>query len=129
MLEIVGAPFKGHTKLVNGLALSFDQALLATASFDDTIKLLVLSPDSRQLAYTTSTHDDNNIYICDIPPGILAQNIARTKSNLDNLLHCRDLRLQTNRSNPLSLDSPNSFASLLARMHYALVGRINLVIP
>ncbi|OAX33919.1 WD40 repeat-like protein [Rhizopogon vinicolor AM-OR11-026] len=37
-LETVGAPFKAHTKLVDGLALSFDCALLASAS-DDTIKL------------------------------------------------------------------------------------------
>jgi hypothetical protein len=31
------------------------------------------SPNSRQLAYTTQTKDDNKMYICDIPPGILAQ--------------------------------------------------------
>jgi WD40 repeat protein len=91
-LETVGTPFKGHTKHVTGLALSFDNALLASASFDNTIKLwafesrqllasfhvqdifrLVLSPDSRQLAYTTSTIDNHNIYICDTPLDILAQ--------------------------------------------------------
>ncbi|KAG2745145.1 hypothetical protein P692DRAFT_20671976, partial [Suillus brevipes Sb2] len=69
-LQTVGTPFKGHTNLITGLALSFDNALLASASYDDnTIKLwafesrqllasfdvqnitrLVLSPDSRQLA-------------------------------------------------------------------------------
>ncbi|KAG2335421.1 WD40 repeat-like protein, partial [Suillus weaverae] len=37
--ETVGTPFEGHTNGINGLALSFDCALLATASWDDTIKL------------------------------------------------------------------------------------------
>ncbi|KAG1794669.1 WD40-repeat-containing domain protein [Suillus plorans] len=69
-LETVGTPFEGHTKLVTSIALSFDHARLASASFDNTIKLwdcesrqllasfdvqnpfiLVLSPDSHQLAY------------------------------------------------------------------------------
>ncbi|KIK43120.1 hypothetical protein CY34DRAFT_804122 [Suillus luteus UH-Slu-Lm8-n1] len=107
-LETVGTPFKGHTKLVTGLALSFDDALLASASFDNTIKLwafesrqllasfhvqdifrLILSPNSHQLAYTTYTEDGYKICVCDTPPKILTQarNIARTKSNLDHLLH------------------------------------------
>ncbi|KIK43121.1 hypothetical protein CY34DRAFT_804123 [Suillus luteus UH-Slu-Lm8-n1] len=110
-LQTVGTPFQGHTQLVSGLALSFDDTLLASASFDHTIKLwafesrqllasfdvqrsfgLVLSPNSRQLAYTT--HTDDNICVCDIPPGILAQarNIARQKANLDHLLHSRATR-------------------------------------
>jgi WD40 repeat protein len=86
-LKTVGAPFK-HTSSIGGLALSFDCALLASFS-DRTIKLwafesrqllasfdvesprtLVLSPDSRQLAYT-SFHDAK-IHICDIPANILA---------------------------------------------------------
>ncbi|KAG2343551.1 WD40 repeat-like protein [Suillus weaverae] len=90
-LEIVGAPF-GHTKLICGLALSFDGTLLASAGADDTIKLwaceshqllatfdvqnpriLTLSPDSRKLAYTTYTEDEYNICICDTPPDVLAQ--------------------------------------------------------
>ncbi|KIK43128.1 hypothetical protein CY34DRAFT_59248, partial [Suillus luteus UH-Slu-Lm8-n1] len=83
-LETVGTPFKGHTRRVISLALSFDDALLASASYDNTIKLwafesrqllasfdsdihrLVLSPNSRQLAYTTFK-DNHNIFICDIP--------------------------------------------------------------
>ncbi|KAG1870956.1 kinase-like domain-containing protein [Suillus tomentosus] len=88
-LETVGTPFEGHTMLIVGLELSFDHTLLASASFDNTIKLwafesrqllasfdvqdlfrLVLSPDSRQLAYTT---DHCKICICDIPPDVLAQ--------------------------------------------------------
>ncbi|KAG2341923.1 YVTN repeat-like/Quino protein amine dehydrogenase [Suillus weaverae] len=87
-LKTVGAPFK-HTFDINSLALSSDCALLASSSFDNTIKLwafesrqllasfdvefpitLVLSPDSRQLAYTT--WDDTKIYICDIPADLLA---------------------------------------------------------
>ncbi|KAG1766359.1 hypothetical protein EV702DRAFT_1204148 [Suillus placidus] len=109
-LKIVGAPFKGHTKHISGLALSFDDALLVTASYsDNTIKLwafesrqllasfdvqnlyfpLVLSPDSRQLVYTTSTKDDHKIYICNTPPDILAQAriIARKKLAHKDLLN------------------------------------------
>jgi WD40 repeat protein len=88
-LETVGTPFEGHTHHVSGLALSNDSTLLASASYDSTIKLwafesrqllasfdgtgarrLVLSPDSRKLAYTT-IYDSHKIYICDIPPDIL----------------------------------------------------------
>jgi WD40 repeat protein len=91
-LETVGTPFKGHTEHITGLALSFDDALLASASDDHTIKLwafqsrqllatfdvqristLVLSPDSRQLAYTLYGEDDDKIYICDTPSDVLAQ--------------------------------------------------------
>jgi WD40 repeat protein len=91
-LETVGTPFEGHTSHVTGLALSFDQTLLASASLDNTIKLwafesrqplasfavqdiyrLVLSPNSRQLAYTTLTEDDYKICVCDTPPKVLAQ--------------------------------------------------------
>ncbi|KAG2343572.1 WD40 repeat-like protein [Suillus weaverae] len=108
-LETVGAPFEGHTKNISGLALSFDGALLASASyFDNTIKLwafesrqllasfdvqnpspLILSPDSRQLTYTTYTEDDRKICICDTPPDILAQarTIAREKSARRDLLN------------------------------------------
>ncbi|KAG2073591.1 WD40 repeat-like protein [Suillus decipiens] len=87
-LKTVGAPFKGHTNIIRDLALSPDCILLASSSSDDTIKLwafesrqllasfdvkspwnLVLSPDSRQLAYTTLI--DTNIYICNIPANIL----------------------------------------------------------
>jgi WD40 repeat protein len=91
-LETVGTPFKGHTEHITGLALSFHGALLASASNDNTIKLwdcesrqllasfdvqnpriLVLSPNSRQLAYTVDTKDDCKICICDTPPEVLAQ--------------------------------------------------------
>ncbi|KAG2145756.1 hypothetical protein DEU56DRAFT_910042 [Suillus clintonianus] len=89
-LETVGTSFAGHTKPVTGLALSFDGALLASASPDDTIKLwafesrqllasfdvqqpthIILSPNSRQLAHTTSSKGDYKIYICNTPPDIL----------------------------------------------------------
>jgi WD40 repeat protein len=87
--KIVGASFKGHIKIVTSLALSLDCALLASASDDNTIKLwafesrqllasfdvmdarhLTLSPDSRQIAYTTLL--GKNIYLCNTPPEILA---------------------------------------------------------
>jgi WD40 repeat protein len=90
-LETVGAPFEGHTQHINSLALSFDCALLASASADHTVKLwafesrqlvasfyrgarfLVLSPDSRQLAFTTYEPGPPKIYIRNIPPNILLQ--------------------------------------------------------
>ncbi|KAG2343596.1 WD40 repeat-like protein [Suillus weaverae] len=92
-LETVGAPFTGHTEAVTGLALSFDGALLASASSrDNTIKLwdfesrqllasfgvqqptcIIFSPNSRQLAYTTSSKGDYNIYICNPAPDVLAR--------------------------------------------------------
>jgi WD40 repeat protein len=88
-LETLGTPFQGHTKVINDLALSFDGALLASTSSDNTIKLwafeshqllasfhvlhpciLALSPNSRQLAYTTRF--ENKIFICNTPPDVLA---------------------------------------------------------
>ncbi|KAG2115958.1 uncharacterized protein F5147DRAFT_386033 [Suillus discolor] len=86
-LKTVGAPFEGHTIKINGLALSFDCALLASASCLDiklwafesrqllasfdvrSVNYLILSPDSHQLAYSTL---GSNIHICDIPPKIIA---------------------------------------------------------
>jgi WD40 repeat protein len=100
-LQIVGRPFKGHAKRVTGLALSFDHALLASASYDNTIKLwavesrqllasfhvqnnfrLVLSPDSRQLAYTIHNDDKDDYKICiyDTPPNVLAEARVRILS-------------------------------------------------
>jgi WD40 repeat protein len=91
-LETVGAPFEGHTHGIADLALSFDGALFASTSHDDTIKLwsfesrqllasfyvrdpkiIIFSPDTRQLTYTKPDDDDNyKLYICNIPPEILA---------------------------------------------------------
>ncbi|KAG1852706.1 hypothetical protein F4604DRAFT_1294428 [Suillus subluteus] len=88
-LVTVGAPFEGHTQTISGLALSLDCTLLASTSYDKTIKLwafesrqllasfdirstachLILSPDSRQLVYITMR---KNICLCNIPPEILA---------------------------------------------------------
>ncbi|KAJ8589063.1 tricorn protease domain 2-containing protein [Rhizopogon salebrosus TDB-379] len=90
-LQTVGAPFEGHTDAVTGLALSLDDALLVSASHDaNTIQLwafqsrqvlasfhaeayhIILSPHSRQLAYTTGYDpEDANIYVCNIPHDIL----------------------------------------------------------
>ncbi|KAG2342513.1 WD40 repeat-like protein [Suillus weaverae] len=107
-LETIGAPFEGHTKIIVGLALSSDGALLASTSFDDTIKLwafesrqllasfdvqnprvLILSPNSRQLAYTTYAEGAYKICICNIPLDVLAQagTIARKKPALSDLLN------------------------------------------
>jgi WD40 repeat protein len=88
-LETVGTSFEGHAESVSGLALSNDSTLLASASYGRAIKLwafesrqllasfdvtaarcLVLSPDSRKLAYTTF-NDSHKIHICDIPSDIL----------------------------------------------------------
>ncbi|KIK36086.1 hypothetical protein CY34DRAFT_811593 [Suillus luteus UH-Slu-Lm8-n1] len=119
-LETVGTPFEGHTKDVRGLALSFDSALLASSSSDNSIKLwafesrqllasfdvqhpdfLILSPDSRKLAYTTctfvsssnsaqpeTTFVDHRICICDTPLDALSQGrtIARKMRALGDLL-------------------------------------------
>jgi WD40 repeat protein len=91
-LETVGASFQGHTKLIDGLALSSDGTLLASSSSsDDTIKLwafesrqvlasfdvqntdcLIFSPDSCQLVYTTY-ENGSKICICDTPLGVLTQ--------------------------------------------------------
>ena len=38
-LETIGVPFEGHTDLINGLALSFDSAVLVSTSDDNTVKL------------------------------------------------------------------------------------------
>ncbi|KAG2112880.1 hypothetical protein DEU56DRAFT_199147 [Suillus clintonianus] len=112
-LETVGTPFEGHTDRVTGLALSSDCTLLASSSDDNTVKLwafessqllasfdgqhphaLVLSPDSRQLAYVTSRdlgrptyprYIDHEIHICDIPPNVLAQ--AHTSPNKKSTLN------------------------------------------
>ncbi|KAG2744610.1 WD40 repeat-like protein [Suillus brevipes Sb2] len=117
-LEPVGTPFEGHTKYVTGLALSFDGILLVSASNNDnTIKLwafesrqllasfdvhnklgaLILSPDSRTLAYVsytevllpvtrgpdyTTTFKDHEICICDTPPDVLAEAQVRNPANI-----------------------------------------------
>ncbi|KAG1868300.1 hypothetical protein DFJ58DRAFT_742688 [Suillus subalutaceus] len=66
-LKTIGAPFKGHT-----IKLWTFQSCQFLASFDvqNTPFTLVLSPDSRQLAYTLM--DDTKIYIWNIPANILA---------------------------------------------------------
>jgi len=91
-LEIVGPPFEGHTNNIHNLDLSLDCALLISASSDGNIKLwafesrqilaefdvrgvcyIVLSPNARQLAYTTYKPGRPKIYICDIPPDVAAK--------------------------------------------------------
>jgi WD40 repeat protein len=96
-LEMVSAPFEGHTDVITNLALSFDCVLLASASWHDGIKLwafesrqllasfnvhyhvcdLIFSPNSRRLVYSEfsppTKFDQPKIYICHIPPNILAR--------------------------------------------------------
>ncbi|KAG2066419.1 YVTN repeat-like/Quino protein amine dehydrogenase [Suillus decipiens] len=124
-LEIVGTPFEGHTKLITGLALSLDGALLASAAGDETIKLwafesrqllasfdvqspfiVLLSPDARQLAYTTYS----SIIICNTPPDVLAS--TRKKATLSNLLNSNATRRPPAiRRNPLVFASPQTHPS------------------
>ncbi|KAG1815641.1 quinon protein alcohol dehydrogenase-like superfamily [Suillus subaureus] len=107
-LQTVGAPFEGHTIGISDLALSFDCALLASASWDNTIKLwafqsrqllasfdvqdpfiLIIPPNSHQLVY--STYAESEIHICDIPPKIIAiiwPNTSESKHH--NILDVRD---------------------------------------
>lgn len=85
-LKTVGTPFEGHTMVLIDLALSSDDTLLVSACYE-TIKLwafesrhllasfdvlplksLILSPDSRQLAFASG----NLIYIYNTPTEILA---------------------------------------------------------
>jgi WD40 repeat protein len=100
-LETLGTPFQGHTKVIYGLALSFDGALLASTSRDNTIKLwafesrqllasfhvlhpslLTLSPNLRQLAYTSFTEESNKIFICNTPPDVLASICLAPEDNV-----------------------------------------------
>jgi WD40 repeat protein len=101
-LETVGVPFKGHTKVISGLALSFDGALVASTSQDNTIKLwafesrqilasfhvqlrspLVLLPDSGRLIYASGS----SIYVCNIPPDILTSLGSATTGRPEVRLH------------------------------------------
>ena len=91
-MEIVGPPFEGHTSYIHSLDLSLDCALLVSTSNDNTIKLwafefrqilaefdvqgirsIAFLPNARQLAYTTNKPGRRRIYICDIPPDIVAE--------------------------------------------------------
>lgn len=128
-LETVGAPFKGHTDTIWGLALSLDCVLLASASDDNTIKLwsfesrqllasfnvqvpnyIILSPDSCQLAYTT--RKETKIYICNIPANILASiGLAKEtsepeSSRLPKLLNSDATRRAVRRKPAISVISP-----------------------
>jgi WD40 repeat protein len=128
-LETVGAPFEGHTHLVAGLALSFDCALLASASFDNTVKLwafesrqllasfdehvnhfLVLSPDSRKLAYTTLGLGPPKIYICNIQPDILTSIWPSQEEAVSVCIHPHALisHSLTTSSRPTHLEIPTT---------------------
>ncbi|OAX34020.1 WD40 repeat-like protein [Rhizopogon vinicolor AM-OR11-026] len=95
-LETVGTPFRGHTSVIKCLALSSDGTLIASAAGDgvrlwafESRQLLALfqvttandvvvfSPDTQHLAYANYT----NVYICNIPPNILATIGLATKGH------------------------------------------------
>ncbi|KAG2738839.1 WD40 repeat-like protein [Suillus brevipes Sb2] len=141
-LKTVGAPFK-HTSTIRGLALSSDCVLLAS-SCCDTIKLwafesrqllasfevkspkiLVLSPDSRQLAHTS--FDDTKIRICDIPDNILAVIESINKSKHPDLLNSDATRRTVRRKpviipvrspfpQPLPTSDPHPFPRFLRKL-------------
>ncbi|KAG2743107.1 YVTN repeat-like/Quino protein amine dehydrogenase [Suillus brevipes Sb2] len=140
-LKTVGAPFK-HNPPFN-LALSSDCGLLASsscstiklwafesrqllASFDvESARTLVLSPDSRQLAYTT--FDDTKIRICDIPANILASIESINKSKHPDLLNSDATRCTVHRKpviipvrssipQPLPTSDPHPFPRLLRKL-------------
>ncbi|KAG2106990.1 quinon protein alcohol dehydrogenase-like superfamily [Suillus discolor] len=124
-LKTVGDSFQGHTDVIRNLALSFDCLLLVSASYDNAIKLwsfgsrqllasfdvqrpyslisLILSPDSRQLAYTN--RDKARIYICDIPTDILASiSLAKeTSAHLAKLLDSDAIRHPVRRKPAISV--------------------------
>jgi len=115
-LDTVGVPFQGHTEGITTLALSFDCALLASASYSDhTIKLwafesrqllasfdiqepyaLILSPDLRHLAYTRVS--DPKIYICNVPPNILASIGSAQDAQSAVCIHCNNCAIPTLKS-------------------------------
>ena len=155
-----GAPFE-HAQGIRGFALSFDCALLACASRDSTIKLwafesrqllasfdahdpltLILSPNSRQLAYFT--FDGSRIHICDIPPDVLARlwpeqatcsvciftayiHLLSTNSS------CRPLRLNirtalTHSMYVILFFHPSTSIPLIVR-HYCSLTRLAILLP
>lgn len=123
-MEIVGAPFEGHTKCITDLAPSSGGALLASASQDHSIKLwafesrqllasfhvqdvklLMPSPDSRHLAYTITGRD---IYICNTPPAVLTaleaqSTLQKSNKTLERLLQSDARRPAAVRRNPGTL--------------------------
>ncbi|KAG1896457.1 quinon protein alcohol dehydrogenase-like superfamily [Suillus fuscotomentosus] len=123
-MEIVGAPFEGHTKCITSLAPSSGGTLLASASQDHSIKLwafdsrqllasfhvqdvklLVPSPDSRHLAYTITGRD---ICICNTPPAVLTaleaqSTLQKSNKTLEHLLQSDARRPAAVRRNPGTL--------------------------
>lgn len=116
--------FEGHTHTICGLALSFDCALLASASRhtiklwafesrqllassnDQHVELLIFSPKLHQLAYTN--WGETNIYIYDPPPDILPAQEAQptTTKNPDPLNS--DATRRASRCNPAIVPVPRT---------------------
>ncbi|KAG2115765.1 kinase-like domain-containing protein [Suillus discolor] len=126
-LKTIRPTFEGHTGPIIDLALSLDCALLASASSDNTIKLwdfesrqllasfkilsiyrLILSPDSRQLVYTTR-HNSDIIYLCNTPPEILTsiQPVPQVRTSAPKiLLPLADSRALSITANQSSYEAP-----------------------
>ncbi|OAX30529.1 hypothetical protein K503DRAFT_870977, partial [Rhizopogon vinicolor AM-OR11-026] len=79
------------------LLASFDQLKRAT------YPQIVLSPDSRQLAYTTSEQPLNKIHICDIPLEILAGIWAAPSNNAPKKRHIHDPLHSDGTSRPVAV--------------------------
>jgi WD40 repeat protein len=132
-LETVGDPFQGHTDIISQLALSSDGTLLASYSFDKTIKLwafeprhllasfdvphelvylynLTFSPDIHQLAYSV----DHKIFICNTPPDILAR--IRLAPDAQAIVHICciylivDVLISSSRSMHLTIQPSTSYS-------------------
>ena len=134
-------------------------ALIASASFDHTIKLwafdsrqllasfdahkpstLILSPNSRQLAYTT--FGPSRIHICDIPPNTLSriwpEQATRSVCNFTAYIHlwstnssCRPLRLNIRTALIHSTYAILFFhpSILLIIHHYCSLTRLVILLP
>ncbi|KAG1903221.1 uncharacterized protein F5891DRAFT_1213482 [Suillus fuscotomentosus] len=113
-LKTVGAPLEGHTWIVLGLVLSFDDALLANASSGKTINSS-LRESTSDLTTLSSSHQlgyypnwNAKIHIYDIPSDILTSVWPTQKEHC--LLHsspmCRALHYNHIRIAPIAAYQP-----------------------
>ncbi|KAG2135756.1 WD40-repeat-containing domain protein [Suillus bovinus] len=127
-LEVVETPFEGHTKCISDLRLSSGGALLASASQDHSIKLwafesrqllasfhvqnvelLMPSPDSRHLVYTTAGRD---IYICNTPPAVLTALEAQSTFQKSNKTFERVLQSDATRRSAAARRNPGTLPAI-----------------
>ncbi|KAJ8589061.1 WD40 repeat-like protein [Rhizopogon salebrosus TDB-379] len=139
--RIVRRNFLFTLRVSYGFPVKPELVLLRNASFDNTIKLwafesrhliasfdvqdpltVILSPDSRQLVYTSSY--SNNIYICNVPLDILtsiwpAQEAQTRSSGGRNSRSCDlpDVRFHTCPATPVHSPTTSPFISHLPKRH------------